>query len=456
MLDKVADVVTSPNLRVNNNFPTVASALAATLDVLEKSGVPYVVLHGYERFPETSGSDVDICIDRSVSDRWVCKLLEDNAGIIGARVASCRDGGILLAGETAWHRPFFLKLDLDRDYALNGLCFVPGPKILAARRKCGTFHVPSPAHQVAGYLATSLIKGKFGSGRTNRLSSLYSSDRLGSAKEIAYLWPDAERGLLLRALADDRWGQVIASAPQLRTSLIARLRRKDPNGQLVRTFGKLADRLGRLIRPRGLSVVVLGPDGAGKSSVTDAIGGPDLLPVFDRAVCWGFLPPLHRLIKSQGSTSQPHALPARSLAGSLIKAGYWLVFSFLWHPRTHVMKARGGLVLYDRHFVDILVDAKRYRYKGPSWVLRAIWSVIPKPDLVVLLDAPAEIIQKRKKELSVKETARQLDAYRKLVEALPNGVIIDANKPFAQVVEALNRVVLKCYLERSRVPRDFT
>ena len=55
MLDKVADVVTSPNLRVNNNSPTVASALAATLDVLEKSGVPYVVLHGYERFPETSG-----------------------------------------------------------------------------------------------------------------------------------------------------------------------------------------------------------------------------------------------------------------------------------------------------------------------------------------------------------------------------------------------------------------
>ena len=452
MLCEVADVVTSSNLHVSCNSPTVASVLMATLDVLEKSGIPYVVLHGYERFPEISGSDVDICIDRSVSDRWVCKLLEDNAEIIRARVVSCRDGAIVLAGEVARHRPFFLKLDLDRDYALNGLCFVPGPKILAARRKWGTFHVPSPAHLVAGYLATSLIKGKFDSARTNFLSSLYSSDPLGSAKEIACLWPDAERGLLLRALADDQWEQVIASAAQLRTSLIDRLRRKDPYGQLARMFGKLADRLGRLIRPRGLSVVVLGPDGAGKSSVIHAIGGRDLLPVFDRSVCWGFVPPLHRLIKSQGSTSQPHALPARSLAGSLIKAGYWLVFSFLLHPRTHVMKARGGLVLYDRHFVDILVDAKRYRYKGPSWVLRAIWSVIPKPDLVVLLDAPAEIIEKRKKELSVKEIARQLRAYRKLVEALPNGVIVDANKPFVQVVEALNGVVLECYLKRAPIP----
>ena len=448
MLDKVADVVASSNLRVNNNSPTVASVLEATLDVLEKSGVPYVVLHGYERFPETSGSDVDICIDRSVSDRWVCKLIEDNAGIIGARVASCRDGAILLTGETARHRLFFLKLDLDRDYALNGLCFVPGPKILAARRKRGMFHVPSAAHQVTGYLATSLIKGSFDSARTSRLASLYNSDPLGSTTEIAGLWPEAERGLLLRALADDQWEQVISSAPQLRRSLIARSRRKDPNGRLARKFRKLVDRFGQLIRPRGLSVVVLGPDGAGKSTVTGALGGSDLLPVFDRSVCWGFVPPLHRLIKSQGSTSQPHGLRARSLIGSLLKAGYWLVLSFLLHPRTHVMKARGGLVLYDRHFVDILVDAKRYRYKGHSWVLRTIWSVIPKPDLVVLLDAPAEIIQKRKKELSVKETARQLDAYRKLVEALPNGVIIDANKPFVQVVEALNRVVLKCYLKR--------
>lgn len=448
MLDKVADVLTSSHLRPDDDYPSVASALMATLDVLETSRVPYVVLHGYERFPQTSGSDVDICIDRSVSGQWVCKLLAANAGIIGARVVSCRDGAIILAGETVGHRSFFLKLDLDRDYALNGLCLIPGAKILAARRSCGTFHVPSPAHQAAGYLATALLKGKFDTARTRRLASLYRSDPTGSATEIAYLFPDAERGLLLRALADDQWGQVIASAPQFRTGLIARLRSKDPNARVARTFGKLADRLGRLIRPRGLSVVVLGPDGAGKSSITDAIGGLDLLPVFDRSVCWGFVPPVHRLFKSQGSTSRPHALPPRSLVGSLMKAGYWLAFSFLLHPRTHVMKARGGLVLYDRHFVDILIDAKRYRYKGPDWALRAIWAIIPKPDLVVLLDAPAEIIQKRKNELSVEETARQLEAYRKLVEALPNGVILDANKPFADVVEALNRVVLTHYSSR--------
>ena len=69
MLDQLSDAIASSNLRVDCNSPTVASALAATLDVLEESGVPYVVLHGYEKFPEIGGSDVDICIDSSASDR---------------------------------------------------------------------------------------------------------------------------------------------------------------------------------------------------------------------------------------------------------------------------------------------------------------------------------------------------------------------------------------------------
>lgn len=453
MLDQLSDAIASSNLRVDCDSPTVASVLVATLDVLEKSGVPYVVLHGYEDFPEITGSDVDICIDGSVSDRWVSKLLEDNARTIGARVISCHNGAILLTGETSQHRPFFLKLDLDHDYALNGMRIVSGRHVLAARQRHGAFHVPSPAHQLAGYLATSIIKAKLDIARTERLSRLYQSDPVGAAREIARLWPDAEKALLLRALAENHWDDVVAVASQLRDDLITRLRQKDRRGQLAHAVRKLADRLGRIVRPSGLSVVVLGPDGAGKSSVTDAVGGYDLLPIFDRSVCWGFAPPLHRLIRpNQGASSQPHALPARSLVGSLIKAGYWLVFSFLSHPRTHLIKARNGLVLYDRHFVDILVDAKRYRYNGPAWVLRAIWSVIPKPDLIVFLNAPAETIYKRKRELPVEEIARQLADYRKIVAALPNGAILDTNRPLADVVDALNRLILVRYLNRATAP----
>ena len=449
MLDQIRNSSRIFSPQIERSSSTPATALAATLRVLEKSDFRYVVLHGYEGFPEISGGDIDICIEGSATDKLILKLLRDNARELGCQVVSCRNGSVLLAGQNEQGHTFFLKLDLEHDYALNGLRFIAGRDILSMRRKYRDFHVPSPAHELAGYLATMIVKSKFDTARTSRLANLYQSDPTCSEREIARLWSGEERTVLSSALASNDWTQVVLQAPELRKRLVALLNWRSPLVRLADHAKKFYGRLQRLARPQGLSVVVLGPDGAGKSSVTQAIGGPDLMPIFNRSVCWGFVPPLHRLIgRNHGPSSQPHGLPARSLIGSLLKSGYWLVFSVLAHPRTYFMKARGGLVLYDRHFIDILVDATRYRYSGPFWILHTIWRIIPKPDLVVMLDAPVEEIQKRKKELSVEETARQLDAYRILVRALPNGIVINADKPFADVVADLNGQILAYYFKR--------
>ena len=51
-----------------------------------------------------------------------------------------------------------------------------------------------------------------------------------------------------------------------------------------------------------------------------------------------------------------------------------------------------------------------------------------------LIDAPPEVVQARKKEVAFEETVRQREAYRQIVEATPNGHIIDATQPVAGVV----------------------
>jgi thymidylate kinase len=88
------------------------------------------------------------------------------------------------------------------------------------------------------------------------------------------------------------------------------------------------------------------------------------------------------------------------------------------------------------------VDKKRYRYSGPTWLLKAIWRVVPKPDLIILLDAPAEVIQARKKEVPFEETARQRREYRALVERLSYGRIIDAARDVDAVVADVNGAIL--------------
>jgi thymidylate kinase len=68
--------------------------------------------------------------------------------------------------------------------------------------------------------------------------------------------------------------------------------------------------------------------------------------------------------------------------------------------------------------------------------------LIPRPHLVILLDAPPEVIQARKQEVSPEETARQREAYLKLVEEMPNGRVVDASKPLGNVIAEVEGIIL--------------
>ena len=73
---------------------------------------------------------------------------------------------------------------------------------------------------------------------------------------------------------------------------------------------------------------------------------------------------------------------------------------------------------------------------------RLVGRVFPQPDLVILLDAPAEVLHARKQEVSLEETARQREGYLELVQELPNGHVVDASKPVHEVVVDSERIIL--------------
>ena len=127
----------------------------------------------------------------------------------------------------------------------------------------------------------------------------------------------------------------------------------------------------------------------------------------------------------------------------MVRAAYWLVYDTLGYVRLHLALARSTLVLNDRHFVDILVDRKRYRYGGPLWLLHLIWRVIPKPNLIIVLDAPPQVLQARKQEVSFEETARQCSAYLSLALTLRNCHVVDASQPSECVARQVNDIILQ-------------
>jgi thymidylate kinase len=410
--------------------------------VLDRAGIPYCVLHGYENYPAHIKSDVDCIVERSVTPRSLVTLLRSNRQTIGAEVVRCQDRFIVLAGQSASGSPCFLTLDLSVNCEVNDLPLQDGQVVLSSRRRHRQFWVPAPDVEFGAYLARTIAKGRVEGVRGLRLVSLYHQDPTGCDGQAARLWKSESRELIIAAIRSGCWDEVNRRRDRLCAELRRRAIARRPLRFIRNKFHALTARACRILRPPGVSVVLLGPDGAGKSSVIEALG-PKLEPALPRNVCWGFAPPLLSLLRQRKrTTNQPHGLPARSLVTSLMRLGYWFAYHMFSFVGLRLALARSTLVLYDRHFVDILVDAKRYRYGGPAWTLRLLWQLIPKPDLVILLDAPPQVLQARKQEVPFEVTASQCQAYLSLIRTLRNGRIVDASESKERVADKVAELIL--------------
>jgi thymidylate kinase len=409
-------------------------------ETLDQAGIPYCILHGYESYPQHIGSDVDILVDAAVTPDQLVALLQDNRTGIGAEIVSVRGYCLVLAGQSP---ASCLTLDFSVQCEVDGWRLCEASAVLAGRRRHRQFWVPDPATEFAWYLARTILKASLDAGRAMRLSSLYLRDPGGCRIRIESLWRGRNLELIMSAARSGDWRAVIARLPSIGDALRRSSARKWP-GRLFRSkVSRLKASIQRLWQPAGLSVVMLGPDGAGKSSAVEALPAR-LSHVFSGSKCWGFAPPLHRLIRrGPRSTDQPHALPPRGGVASVLRAGYWLVYAIGSDVVLRLVTVRATLVLFDRHFVDVLVDTKRYRYGGPKWLLQFIWRCIPKPDLIILLDAPAGVLHERKQEVPFEETVAQRNAYLTLVSSLRNSHVVDARQSRDLVADDAARIILR-------------
>ncbi len=264
-------------------------------------------------------------------------------------------------------------------------------------------------------------------------------------------WSADSSALILSAARSNDWAPVRRCLRRLGSEFRRRATLRHPlslGANRARRLAGLVRRCWR--RDSGLSVVLLGPDGAGKSSVIRAVG-PMLAGALNRTTYHRFTPALvHRLLRRPiPPNNQPHALPARSFVMSVVRAVlYWFVYYALGYITGPLTLGRSTLVLHDRHLVDALVDPKRHRYGGPIWLLRLISRLIPSPDLFILLDAPAGVLQARKQEVPFDESARQRQAYLSLISTMKNGHVVDAARPIDDVVNDVSELILRHLADR--------
>jgi thymidylate kinase len=128
------------------------------------------------------------------------------------------------------------------------------------------------------------------------------------------------------------------------------------------------------------------------------------------------------------------------LGNRLGEEGYrqCLTWLYLW---------QGYMVLYDRHFFfdyyayDIAPQGKNHplsrRIHG--FFLQNIY---PKPDLVIFLDAPAEVLFSRKGEGTIEDLERRRKEYLQAGEHVPHFIVVDATQSMEQVTNKVADVIL--------------
>lgn len=190
-----------------------------------------------------------------------------------------------------------------------------------------------------------------------------------------------------------------------------------------------------------MKIVILGPDGAGKSSVIHGL--------LDKFAHEGYVVKVRHLkpflfIPQRGEPSaivvDPHGRPPRSALFSVAKIIVWLFEE--WYVNCF-QDRNETLLICDRYYHDLMIDPKRYRYGGPQWVAKMIGWLIPQPRLWVLLDAPAQVLQARKQEVSLEETARQRQAYLAFVRNQRSYMIIDASQALDNVIADTKHAIIE-------------
>ncbi len=75
--------------------------------------------------------------------------------------------------------------------------------------------------------------------------------------------------------------------------------------------------------------------------------------------------------------------------------------------------------------------------------------MVPRPDLVVLLDAPPEVLWSRKQEVAFEEVGRQREGYLRVARELPSAVVINATQSPSDVIGSTMNEIVEFYAQRT-------
>jgi thymidylate kinase len=430
-----------------------AAVARALLTALESDHSAYCILSGYDELPDSFDTDIDFMVsdtDFASVPQMILKVARATGTRVFHTVGHELSARSFSLGYQAGEDLIIVQPDSSSDYRHFGLLWLRADEVLVARRKHPRgFWIPAAAHEFAYYLIKRLNKRSLNEKHGEKLHQLFMEDSNGCERIIERFWKGRNRAILARMARTSDWTDITSSMESIRAEL--KRNSAESFSQRFRTVPEQAlHQVRRVMNPTGGWIAIMGPDGAGKSAVIEAIRAQFRF-AYHKVKCFHLRPKsLRRGNDTHTAVTDPHGKPPRGWIASVAKvffliADYWLGYLLQIAPAMQ----RSQLIVFDRYLYDLLVDSKRVRYGGPAWLLRFAARVIPHPHLVILLDAPADVLWTRKQEVPFNEVMRQRDAYCKVARGLPFARVINAAQALPDVIRDVDMAIVDYYERRT-------
>ncbi|HEX6106088.1 MAG TPA: hypothetical protein VFZ26_10930 [Gemmatimonadales bacterium] len=306
---------------------------------------------------------------------------------------------------------------------------------LESRRMAGLLALLAPEHEFWVTLMHGLLdQGRLSERTRRRLAGTAARARSGGAlpDALGALLPAGwtPRLVLERATVGD-WPGLEGLALPLRKAA-ARLGRPALSRRLLGLAPRVVAELRTARARRGVSVALLGPDGAGKSTLGESLRRSSVFP--SRQVYMGLTGGWLRHVD-------------RLRVPGIVRVGRLLV---IWgrYLRGQYHVYRGRLVVFDRYVLDAEVPPPYPLGPFGRLARRIDGRSCPPPDLVLILDAPGTVMHQRKGEYTPETLEDWRQRFLGLGTRLACARVLDTTQPPDVVQSEAMEQIWRLYAKR--------